>query len=201
VNPVKHITGRVALYPSRNIDTDQIVPARFLSRERREGYYETLFHDLRFDRRDIERSDFVLNRPEYRKPKIMLTGPNFGCGSSREQAVWAVLDYGIHCVIAPSFGSIFNNALENGLLLVVLPTDTVLAIETEVASAAPCEMAVELESQRVVSPCGVIYHFEFNAYAKRNLIKGLNKIDLTLERRAEIDAFERDYVARFPGIA
>ena len=122
MKPVNLICGRAAPYPGSNVDTDEIVPARYLFRERRDGFGDTLFRDLRFDEAGNERASFVLNQSKYRNPAVLVAGSNFGCGSSREHAVWALFDYGIAAVIAPSFGDIFrNNALQNGLLPIVLP--------------------------------------------------------------------------------
>jgi 3-isopropylmalate dehydratase small subunit len=197
--PVSCVAGSAAPYPGSNVDTDEIVPARYLYRERRAGFADTLFHDLRFDETGRERADFVLNRPEYRGAKILVTGQNFGCGSSREHAVWALLDYGIACVIAVSFGEIFrNNALENGLLPVVLADEAVAELHRSLARARRRNITIDLEAQRVTSPTGATYHFEIDYHAKRNLQSGCSKIDATLARIADIDSFERRYRKAFP---
>ncbi len=202
MKPVDYIHGRAASYPPTNVDTDQIIPARFLYIDRRAGYERTFFHDLRLDALGVERPDFVFNLPEYRAPKILIAGPNFACGSSREQAVWAVLDYGIECVIAPSFSDIFRaNAVENGLLTVTLAAAAVQELHDAVRGAAPCDMTVELNAQRIIGPDQRRYAFDFDRSAKHMLLNGESRIDATLTRRSEIDAFEREYVQRFPWIA
>lgn len=199
MRPVSHICGRAAPYLKSDVDTDEIVPARFMPRDRSDGFGDTLFHDLRLDENGDERAGFVLNQSEYRNPAVLVAGQNFGCGSSRECAVWALQDHGIGCVIAMSFGDIFrNNALENGLLTVVLPADAVVELQDCVRNAAPCEVAVDLEARSVSGPTGTTYTFDFDPHAARNLLKGLSKIDATLARGVEIDAFERRYRERFP---
>lgn len=199
MRPVSRIYGRATPYLNSNVDTDQIVPGRFMYRDRRDGFGDTLFHDLRLGENGDERADFVLNQSKYRNPTVLVAGQNFGCGSSRECAVWALLDHGIGCVIAMSFSDIFrNNALENGLLTVVLPVNAVVELQDSVRDAAPCEIAVDLEAQSVTGPTGNTYTFDFVPHAKRNLLKGLSKIDATFARSAEIDAFERCYRERFP---
>jgi 3-isopropylmalate/(R)-2-methylmalate dehydratase small subunit len=199
MKPVTRIRGRASPYPVSNVDTDQIVPARFMYRNRSDGYGDTLFHDLRLDAQGNKRADFFLNRSEYEGPKVLVSGQNFGCGSSRESAVWALHDHGVECVIAPSFSDIFrNNALENGFLTVVLSEDAVVELQSSITNAAPCNVEVDLSTQLVTGPTGVVYPFEFDAHAKQNLLNGLSKVDATLGRRAEIDAFTHRYRQQFP---
>jgi 3-isopropylmalate/(R)-2-methylmalate dehydratase small subunit len=199
MDPIDRIEGLVAPYPFANVDTDQIVPGRFMSRDRREGYGEVLFHDLRFDPQGAERPEFLLNRPSYRGARILVTGANFGCGSSRECAVWALLDRGFRCVLAPSFSDIFrSNAVENGLLAVELPDDAIATLQACATERAPCTMAVSLSARQVHAPGMDALPFDFDPEARDMLMRGHGRIDATLLHRAEIDAFERDYRRRFP---
>ena len=199
---VSRISGRAMFLRAANIDTDQIIPARFLHIDRRDGFAHTLFHDLRLDETGRERADFILNRSEFRNASVLVAGPNFACGSSREQAVWALLDYGVGCVIAPSFSDIFrNNALENGLLAIVLGEPEVARLQQVIEEAAPCDVVVDLEAQSISAPGGLTYTFAVDAHAKRRLLVGLSKIDLTLGQLPAIEAFEKRYRERFPWLA
>lgn len=199
MRPIREIRGRAAPYPKSNVDTDEIVPARFLFRDRSEGFADTLFRDLRFDAEGNERADFILNQANCRNPKTLVTGPNFGCGSSREHAVWALLDYGIDAVISTSFGDIFrNNALQNGLLPIVLPTDAVAALLDSFSKGVESTIHVNLEEQRVIAADGQGFDFSIDAHDKQNLLNGLSKIAKTLTLRAEIERFERQYQSSFP---
>lgn len=200
MKPVNRIRGRVAIYEGSNIDTDQIVPARFLSRARSAGYGEAFFQDVRLDREGREQPGCVLNRPEYRNPKVLLVvGQNFGCGSSREQAAWAVLDYGIECVIAQSFSDIFtSNSIENGLLLVALPEKTIAELRDLLPESGPSDIEISLERQTITIPSGRTYPFEFNPIAKNTLQKGLTKIGVTMQFGDNIRGFEQNYRERFP---
>jgi 3-isopropylmalate/(R)-2-methylmalate dehydratase small subunit len=175
-----------------NVDTDQIVPARFLRKPRAAGYGGFLFHDLRFDDRGAEKSGFVLNQPVYRGARILVAEKNFGCGSSREHAVYALWDYGIRVVIAPSFGDIFfNNCFKNGLLPIVLPADAVAALEAELTRQPGARVKVDLERREVVAPSGTVHRFEVDAFRKQCLLQGLDEISFTLAHDADIAAFER----------
>ena len=180
-----------------NFDTDQILPARFLQKPRAENFGEFLFRDLRYRNDGAENPDFVLNKPAYRDARIVLAEENFGCGSSREHAVWALYDYGIRAVIAPSMGDIFmSNAAKNGLLTIVLPTPAVAGM-IEAALAAPgLQIAVALEAQSVTLPTpgeGIRYGFEIDPYQKRCLLSGLDELGYTLTQLDKIEAFERGY--------
>jgi 3-isopropylmalate/(R)-2-methylmalate dehydratase small subunit len=192
-----------------NFDTDQILPARFLQKPRAENFGEFLFRDLRYRRDGSENPGFVLNRPAYRAARIVLAEVNFGCGSSREHAVWALYDYGIRAVIAPSMGDIFmSNAAKNGLLTIVLPAPAVAGM-IEAAMAEPgLQIAVDLEAQSVTMPApapapapgsavalrsGTQFHFDIDAYLKRCLLSGLDELGYTLTQLDKIEAFERDY--------
>ena len=181
-----------------NVDTDQIVPARFLRKPRKLGFGDYLFRDLRFDRDERER-DFVLNKPAYRDAKILVAERNFGCGSSRESAVYALWDYGFRAVIAPSFGDIFfGNSFMNGLLLVVLPEADVAALIAALEAKPGAPMQVDLAAQTVTGADGKTYRFEIDAYRKRCLLEGLDELAFTLSQRDAIAAFERKHAAATP---
>ena len=173
-----------------NVDTDQIIPKQFLKTVDREGLGNGLFYDLRFDAQDQPRPDFVLNDPRYAGAGVLIAGENFGCGSSREHAPWALLDYGIRCVIAPSFADIFyGNCFQNGLLPVALPADAVRALMDE-AKGGNHVFSIDLAAQAVIAPSGRAFRFEIDASRKEKLLGGLDSIGETLVHRREIDAFE-----------
>ena len=189
----KIITGR-AYVLGDNIDTDQIIPARFLWRKRSEGWGHLLFNDLRFKDDGSPRPQFVLNRPEYRNARILVADRNFGCGSSREHAVWALYDYGIRTVIAPSFGDIFfNNSLQNGLLPIVLPDATVETLVAALEQTPGSQIGINLETQQVSGPDGVLHGFEVDPFRKECLLAGADEVTFTLSLGNQIDAFERTY--------
>ena len=187
------ITGVAAPLMQPNIDTDAIVPSRFLTRTTKtgkSGFGEVLFSDWRFEADGSPKPDFVLNRPEYAGANILLAAENFGCGSSREHAVWALLGFGIRCVIAPGFGEIFyNSSFVNGLLPVVLDKEKVVAL-ADVVGAGGGAMTVDLETQEVMGPDGTVHAFEIDAARREALLKGLDAIAVTLKREAEITAFQ-----------
>lgn len=169
-----------------NVDTDRIVPARFLRRPRSEGYQNFLFHDLREGDRE-----FVLDRPEYRGAKILVAAENFGCGSSREAAVWALAGSGLRAWIAPSFGDIFfENSFKNGALPIVLPLERVAALREQLRSRPGSEVTIDLRAQVVTFPDGSVEPFEVDAFRKECLAAGIDEIDLTLRHAEAIDAFE-----------
>ncbi len=177
-----------------NFDTDQILPARFLQKPRAENFGEFLFRDLRYRAEGTESPDFVLNKPAYRGARIVVAAENFGCGSSREHAVWALYDYGIRAVIAPSMGDIFmSNAAKNGLLTVVLPEEAVAGMIEAVLAAPGLEIAVDLAAQSVTLPGPLRYDFEIDPYRKRCLTSGLDELGYTLTQLDRIEAFERGY--------
>ena len=189
-----HLDGRAAPLNLANIDTDQIIPKQFLKTVDREGLGKGLFYDLRFDGEGKEIPGFVLNQPAYAGAHILIAGDNFGCGSSREHAPWALLDFGLRCVIAPSFADIFyNNCFNNGLLPVELPLHEVEALMDE-ARGGNHIFSVDLESQTVIAPSGAKYRFEIDAGRKEKMLKGLDAIGETLVYAADIDAYE----ARLP---
>jgi 3-isopropylmalate/(R)-2-methylmalate dehydratase small subunit len=178
-----------------NVDTDQIVPARFLRKPRSGGFGNYLFRDLRFDQDGRER-DFVLNQPPYRDANILVAERNFGCGSSREAAVYALWDYGIRAVVAPSFGDIFfGNSFMNGLLLVVLPAADVAALIGAIEAKPGAHMKVDLAAQTVTGADGKTYRFDIDGYRKRCLIEGLDELAFTLSQRDAIKAFEGKHAA------
>src|SRR5262245_10525427 len=175
-----------------NIDTDQIIPARFLWRKRGEGWGHLLFHDLRFDDAGAPRPQFVLNRPEYAGARILVADRNFGCGSSREHAVWALYDYGIRCVLAPSFGDIFfNNCLQNGLLPVQLSAPTVEGVMAALQHAPGLKVGIDLEQQCVSTADGARHAFEIDPFRKHCLLAGSDEVAFTLGLERQIEAFEQ----------
>jgi 3-isopropylmalate/(R)-2-methylmalate dehydratase small subunit len=188
--------GRVAPLLRRDIDTDQIIPKQFLKSIDRSGFGRYLFNDWRFGPGGEPKSDFVLNDERYRGATILVTGPNFGCGSSREHAAWALEDYGFRVVISPSFADIFrNNAITNGVLPVVLPDSIVNDIAARAAAAAPYEMEVDLESRRVRDETGLEGSFDIDDASRHRLLKGLDDIGLILEHARAIDRYESQLVA------
>jgi 3-isopropylmalate/(R)-2-methylmalate dehydratase small subunit len=180
-----------------NIDTDQIIPARFLWRKRRDGFGHLLFHDLRFNDADVPKPDFVLNRDVYRHARIVVADRNFGCGSSREHAVWALYDYGIRAVVAPSFGDIFfNNCFQNGLLPVALSAERVAAFRALLEQAPGSHLTIDLEAQTVSGPDGVVDRFEIDPFRKECLLAGADDISFTLGHCERIAEFENAYEAK-----
>jgi 3-isopropylmalate/(R)-2-methylmalate dehydratase small subunit len=179
-----------------NIDTDQIVPARFLSRPRESGYGNYLFHDLRFDDSGAEKPGFVLNQPAWRNARILVADWNFGCGSSREHAVYCLHDYGFRAVIAPSFGDIFfGNAFKNGFLPVVLPADAVADLRRQITEQPGARIAIDLARQTVTAPSGAVHRFDIDPFRKQCLLQGVDEIAFTLGHGAAIAAFEQRQAA------
>jgi 3-isopropylmalate/(R)-2-methylmalate dehydratase small subunit len=180
--------------PWRTSTPTRSSPRVFLWRKRGDGWGHLLFHDLRFDGNGAPQCEFVLNRPEFREARIVVADRNFGCGSSREHAVWALYDYGIRAVIAPSFGDIFfNNSLQNGLLPVVLPASATEAFIAWLERQPGTHIAVDLEAQRVTGPDGSLHHFEIDPFRKQCLLDGLDEMAFTLSLNDAIDAFEKTY--------
>jgi 3-isopropylmalate/(R)-2-methylmalate dehydratase small subunit len=174
-----------------NVDTDQIIPARYLLRSRREDYGALLFRDLRFSADGRERPDFPLNRPVWRKAGIIVGNANFGCGSAREQAVWALADFGIHALVAPSYGDIFyGNCIQNGILPVRLAADSVAALRATLARAPGSRIVVDLETECVTGPDGTVLPFAIDPAERSRLLTGADDIALTLGHEAAIGAFE-----------
>jgi 3-isopropylmalate/(R)-2-methylmalate dehydratase small subunit len=185
------LTGVAAPMPLVNIDTDMIIPKQFLKTIQRSGLGKNLFDEMRYTQDGKEIPDFVLNQPAYRKAEIIVAGDNFGCGSSREHAPWALLDFGIRCVISTSFADIFfNNCFKNGILPVVLPQEAVDYLMDDARKGANARITVDLDSQTVTASDGKTFAFEVDAFKKHCLMNGLDDIGLTLEKAAAIDTFE-----------
>ena len=198
MQPFETLEGRAAPLPIANLDTDQLIPKQFLKTVTRKGLAQGLFYDFRYNFDGKLKPDFVLNQPAYQGTSILIAGDNFGCGSSREHAPWALLDYGIRCVIAPSFGDIFyNNCFENGLLPIRLPTEQVHALMEE-ARGGNHLFAVDLEAQTVTSPSGHVIHFDIHPGRKEKLLKGLDSIGETLVQAPAIDRFEQGRAHQTP---
>ncbi len=202
MQPFTKLTAVAAPLDMSNVDTDKIIPARFLRKARGPGYERLLFHDIRYDADGKEKPDFVLNQTPYRNAKILVAGANFGCGSSREAAVYVLYDYGIRSVIAPSFGDIhYGNALQNGLLPVMLPDETVQKLRQQLHDQPGAQIAIDLESQTVTGPDGAAYRFEIDANHRERLLKGLDDIGLVMQNIKEIEAFEQGFHKEMPWLA
>jgi 3-isopropylmalate/(R)-2-methylmalate dehydratase small subunit len=204
MKPFTTLTAVAAPIDLANIDTDKIISARFLRKLRTEsaGYDSYLFYDLRFDDQGRERPDFVLNQPAFRQAGILVAGANFGCGSSREGAVYALMDYGIRSVIAPSFGDIhYGNELQNGMLPVVLPEEICGSLRLLLREKPGAEITVDLESQTVTAPDGRRHRFEIDASTKEKLLNGLDDVALVLQHEKEIEAFEQRRSREMPWLA
>ncbi|MBL9073359.1 3-isopropylmalate dehydratase small subunit [Tabrizicola sp.] len=193
------LTGVAAPMPLVNIDTDMIIPKQFLKTIQRSGLGKNLFDEMRYTQDGQEIPDFVLNQPAYRKAQIIVAGDNFGCGSSREHAPWALLDFGIRCVISTSFADIFfNNCFKNGILPVVLPQEAVDQLMDDARKGANARITVDLEAQTVTSSDGKTFAFEVDAFKKHCLMNGLDDIGLTMEKASAIDAFEKKNATLHP---
>lgn len=191
MKPFTELTGIAAPMDMINVDTDMIIPKQFLKTIQRSGLGKNLFDEMRFNDDGSEKPDFVLNREPYRNAEILIAGDNFGCGSSREHAPWALLDFGIRCVIAPDFADIFhNNCFKNGILPIRLSEATVKALMEKAERGQNAMFSVDLERQVVVDPDGEEITFEVDAFRKHCLLNGLDDIGLTLQKGAEIDTYE-----------
>jgi 3-isopropylmalate/(R)-2-methylmalate dehydratase small subunit len=185
------ISGIAAPMPLINIDTDMIIPKQFLKTIKRSGLGVNLFDEMRYDDNGDEIPDFVLNKPAYRSSEIIVAGDNFGCGSSREHAPWAIKDFGIRCVIAPAFADIFyNNCFKNGILTIALPQDQVDVLMKDAEKGANARMEVDLVSQKISTSDGAVFSFEVDEFKKRCLLEGLDDIGQTFQKVAAIDNFE-----------
>jgi 3-isopropylmalate/(R)-2-methylmalate dehydratase small subunit len=192
MTPFTKLTGIAAPMPLVNIDTDMIIPKQFLKTIQRSGLGKNLFDEMRFTQDGAEIPEFVLNRPAYRKAEILVAGDNFGCGSSREHAPWALLDFGIRCVISTSFADIFyNNCFKNGILPIVMPRDVVDVLMADAQKGANARMLIDLDSQTVTTSDGLTFGFEIDPFRKHCLMNGLDDIGLTLEKAAAIDVYEK----------
>ena len=184
------LTGPAAPLPMANVDTDKIIPARFLKTIKRTGLKEGLFYELRWDE-DGKSKDFVLDQPTYQNAKILVSGDNFGCGSSREHAPWALLDFGIRCIIASDFADIFyNNCFKNGILPIKLPQEQVDLLMEDSEKGANAIMTVDLQAQEITRPDGEKIPFKIDSFRRHCLLNGLDDIGLTLQKKEKIDSFE-----------
>ena len=194
MEPITRLVAHAVPIDRPNVDTDQIVPARYLQKPRSAPFGDFLFRDLRFDAEGSENPDFVLNRPFYRDARIVVAEENFACGSSREHAVWALYDYGVRAVIAPSLGDIFSsNAAKNGLLTILLPAPVVAGMIEALRAEPDLEIAIDLEAQIVSLANGPVHRFDIDPYRKRLLLNGLDELGFTLSQIDKIEAFEQTY--------
>jgi 3-isopropylmalate/(R)-2-methylmalate dehydratase small subunit len=193
------LTGVAAPMPMINVDTDAIIPKQFLKTIKRTGLGKHLFHELRFDENGKEKPDFVLNKPAYRKAQILVAGENFGCGSSREHAPWALMDFGIRCVISTSFADIFfNNCFQNGILPIKVSQEDLDKLMDDANRGSNATLTVDLANQEIKGPDGGTVKFDIDPFRKRCLLEGLDNIGLTLEREKSIDAYEAQATAARP---
>ena len=193
------LTGVAAPLDILNIDTDMIIPKQFLKTIKRSGLGKNLFDEMRYDRDGSEMADFVLNRAPYRQAEILVAGDNFGCGSSREHAPWALLDFGIRCVISTSFADIFyNNCFKNGILPIVVSPEERDALLADAADTENPELSIDLVAQMIRRPNGVTISFEVDAFRKKCLLEGLDDIGLTMEKSGSIDDFEANRTQQQP---
>ena len=196
------LTGVAAPLPMINIDTDKIIPKQYLKTIRRSGLGKGLFDEMRSNADGSEIPDFVLNQPAYRQAKILVAGENFGCGSSREHAPWALLDYGIRCIISESFADIFyNNCFKNGVLPITLDAETIETLMEEAKNGANAVFTIDLESQTISTPDGEAVSFELDPFRKKCLLEGLDDIGLTLEKAPAIDSYEEKQRLSQPWLA
>jgi 3-isopropylmalate/(R)-2-methylmalate dehydratase small subunit len=191
----KILKGTVAPLDAQHVDTDQIIPKQFLKRVERTGFGQFLFFDWRYlNDGKTPNPEFEMNLPRYKGASILVTRDNFGCGSSREHAPWAILEYGFRCILAPSYADIFyNNCFKNGILPIVLPASTIDAIIKDVRSTPGYELAINLEKQTIQTPNGREISFDVNAFRKNCLLNGLDDIGLTLQQEDKISAFEASH--------
>jgi len=201
MEPFTKLTACAAPIDILNCDTDRIIPARFLRKPREPGFERWLFHDMRFDGEGNERPDFILNQPPYRSARILVADANYGCGSSREAAVYVMYDYGIRSVIAPSFGDIhYGNALQNGFLPIVLPAADCAKLRSQLHDRPGAEISVDLPAQTVTGPDGTLYRFEIDPAAKERLVKGLDDVGLVLQHIERIEGHEERYFEAHPWV-
>ena len=195
------LTGIAAPMPLVNIDTDMIIPKQFLKTIHRSGLGKNLFDEMRFNPDGTEVADFVLNQPAYRDSQIIVAGDNFGCGSSREHAPWALLDFGIRCVISTSFADIFyNNCFKNGILPIVMPAEVVEVLMEDARKGANARMTVDLENLTVTTSDGQSFGFELDPFRRHCLLNGLDDIGLTMEKAPSIDAYEAQMAQSRPWV-
>ena len=186
------LNGVAAPFNIHNVDTDMIIPKQFLKTILRTGLGKSLFYEMRYTQEGVELPDFVLNKPAYRKAEILVAGDNFGCGSSREHAPWALLDFGIRCVISTSFADIFyNNCFKNGILPIVVSPDDLKKLLDDASRGSNATMTIDLPSQEIRGPDGGTIKFNIDAFRKHCLMNGLDDIGLTMEKADSIAAFEK----------
>jgi 3-isopropylmalate/(R)-2-methylmalate dehydratase small subunit len=191
------LTGVAAPLEITNVDTDMIIPKQYLKTIKRTGLGGGLFAEMRYNPDGSENPDFVLNKPAYRNARILVAEDNFGCGSSREHAPWALLDFGIRCVISTSFADIFyNNCFKNGILPIVVPAEDLAKLMDDAERGANATLSVDLIAQEIRGPDGGVIKFEIDPFRKHCLLNGLDDIGLTLEKRAQIDAYETTATAK-----
>ena len=195
------LTASAAPLPLVNIDTDMIIPKQFLKTIKRTGLGKHLFSDMRYDEKGNERPDFVLNKPAYRNAKILVAGDNFGCGSSREHAPWALKDFGFRVIIAPDFADIFyNNCFQNGILPIRLPQADVDKLMDDAARGTNATITIDLQAQEIRGPDGGVITFDIDPFRKTCLLEGLDDIGLTLQKADRISAFEKAMAAQRPWV-
>ncbi len=199
MEPYNNHTSIAALMNRSNVDTDQIIPKQFLKKVERSGFGVHLFHDWRFNDDGSDNPDFELNKPAFQSAKILVTGDNFGCGSSREHAPWAIADYGFNTIISSSYADIFyNNCFKNGILPIRATQEQLQLIANEINSHEGCSLTINLEEQTVVTPLGNNFAFELDPFRKENLLHGLDDIGLTLEQIDKIDEYEQKHRRLYP---
>ena len=197
----KTLIGIPAPLPMINVDTDMIIPKQFLKTIKSSGLGKNLFHELRYDNNGNLKNDFELNREYYKNAKILITGDNFGCGSSREHAPWSLLDFGFRCIIAPSFADIFfNNCFKNGILPIILPKKERDLLMDDAHKGSNSVLTINLENQEITRPDGSIIKFEVDKFKKKCLLDGLDDIELTMKKFEKIKSFENSYFQKFPWI-
>jgi len=195
------LTGVAAPLPLINTDTDMIIPKQFLKTIKRTGLGVNLFSEMRYKDDGSEKPDFILNQKAYRDTQVLVAGENFGCGSSREHAPWAINDFGIKCIIAPSFADIFyNNCFKNGILPIVLPPEEVDVLMKDAEKGSNARISIDLETQTVTSSEGVVFNFKVDSFRKHCLMNGLDDIDLTLEKQTSIQKFEQQAAVSRPWV-
>ena len=204
MEPFTKLSAVAAPFDMANIDTDKIIPARYLRKLRtmEKGYDPWLFYDMRFDADGNEKPGFILNQAPWRKTGIIVAGPNFGCGSSREGAAYAMLDWGIRCVIAPSFGDIhYANEIQNGMLPAILAEEHCAVLRAQLAATPGANVSIDLETQTITGPDGKTVRFEIEPVYKERLLKGLDDVGLVLQELPAIEAFEKRHFAARPWLA
>jgi 3-isopropylmalate/(R)-2-methylmalate dehydratase small subunit len=196
------LTGVAAPLAMINVDTDMIIPKQHLKTIKRTGLGKALFDEMRYEADGSEKPDFVLNQPAYRKAQILVAGANFGCGSSREHAPWALLDFGIRCILAPSFADIFhNNCFKNGILPIPLPQETIDKLMDDARKGANAQLTIDLETQEIVRPDGEVIKFRIDDFRRHCLLNGLDDIGLTMQKGGDIAGYEARQSAAQPWLS